>query len=51
MHQALKLPRRKAALLLIDMQEEHRTDTRYLVENCNSQAPRCIGNVAHGACR
>jgi len=41
MHQALKLPRRKAALLLIDMQEEHRTDTRYLVENYDRVAANC----------
>lgn len=32
MHQTLTLPPGKAALLLIDMQQEHRTDARYLVE-------------------
>jgi len=32
MHQALQLPQGKTALLLVDLQEEHRRDSRYLVD-------------------
>lgn len=46
MHQALTFPPGKAALLLIDMQEEHRTDTRYLVENYDEVAANCAALIA-----
>lgn len=41
MHKPLILPLRKVALLLIDMQEEHRIDTRYLVEDYDRVAANC----------
>ncbi|WP_333816251.1 isochorismatase family protein [Tabrizicola sp.] len=37
----MTLPRGRTALLLIDMQEEHRTDTRYLVEAYDTVAANC----------
>lgn len=41
MHVNMTLPRGRTALLLIDMQEEHRTDTRYLVEAYDTVAANC----------
>lgn len=41
MHQTLTLQRGKAALLLIDMQEEHRCDTRYLVHDYSKITTHC----------
>lgn len=40
-HETLTLPVGRTALLLIDMQEEHRTDTRYLVEGYDAVASAC----------
>lgn len=40
-HQTLTLPAGRSALLLIDMQEEHRTDTRYLVDGYDAVATNC----------
>jgi nicotinamidase-related amidase len=45
-HQTLTLPVQRAALLLIDMQEEHRTDTRYLVDGYDSVAANCARLLA-----
>jgi maleamate amidohydrolase len=44
MHQTLTLPR--AALLLIDLQEEHRTDTRYLVPDYDRVTANCARLLA-----
>jgi maleamate amidohydrolase len=41
MHETLTLPQGKAALLLIDMQEEHRTDHRYLVHDYQAVVENC----------
>lgn len=46
MHETLTLPRGKAALLLIDMQEEHRTDVRYLVHGYDAVAANCARLLA-----
>lgn len=40
-HENLTLPTDRAALLLIDMQEEHRRDRRYLVEGYDRVAAAC----------
>ena len=42
MHQPLKLPAGRVALVLVDLQEEHRQDPRYLVESYD----RVLGNAA-----
>lgn len=46
MHQTLTLPPGRAGLLLIDMQEEHRTDTRYLVSDYDAVAANCARLLA-----
>ena len=46
MHEPLTLPEGRAALLLIDMQEEHRIDTRYLVEGYDAVAGACARLLA-----
>ncbi len=46
MHQTLTLPPGRAGLLLIDMQEEHRTDSRYLVPDYAAVAANCARLLA-----
>ncbi|MDR0808495.1 MAG: isochorismatase family protein [Gemmobacter sp.] len=46
MHEPLILPPGKAALLLIDMQEEHRIDGRYLVDGYDAVAAHCARLLA-----
>ena len=46
MHQTLTLPPGRAALLMIDMQEEHRTDSRYLVPDYDRVAANCARLLA-----
>lgn len=45
-HEDLTLPAGRSALLLIDMQEEHRTDQRYLVEGYDAVAAACARLLA-----
>lgn len=51
MHQMLTLPPGKAGLLLIDMQEEHRIDTRYLVQDYDRVASACARLLAAARAR
>ncbi len=46
MHKTLTLSPGKAAVLLIDMQEEHRMDARYLVEGYDGVAANCAALLA-----
>ncbi len=46
MHETLTLPRGRAALLLIDMQEEHRSDFRYLVHAYDAVVANCARLLA-----
>ncbi len=43
MHTPISLPLARTALLLIDLQEEHRHDQRYLVGNYDQVLARCAG--------
>lgn len=42
MHKPLKLPRERTVLVLVDLQEEHRADHRYLVQDYD----QVVGNAA-----
>ncbi|GAB1364179.1 isochorismatase family protein [Rhodobacter sp.] len=46
MHQTLTLPPRRAGLLLIDLQQEHRTDCRYLVPDYDNVTANCARLLA-----
>lgn len=46
MHEIMSLPRGKVALLLIDMQEEHRADSRYLVQDYDNVVANCAALLA-----
>ncbi|WP_375688998.1 isochorismatase family protein [Pseudooceanicola sp. LIPI14-2-Ac024] len=46
MHQPLTLPRERTALLLIDLQEEHRADPRYLVDGYDAVLTACARLLA-----
>ena len=46
MHKTLTLTPGKAAVLLIDMQEEHRMDARYLVDGYDAVAANCAALLA-----
>lgn len=46
MHETLTLPRARTALLLIDLQEEHRLDPRYLVAGYDAVLSRCAALLA-----
>ncbi len=51
MHDTLTLPPGKAALLLIDMQEEHRSDFRYLVHGYDHVVANCARLLAAARAR